>query len=64
MKEQIRYNVAVYGRISKDDYIRSGKSISITSQRNILGQYVKDNGWHVYDFYVDDGYSGTNLADV
>lgn len=64
MKEQIRYSVAVYGRISKYDDIRSGKSISITSQRNILGQYVKDNGWRVYDFYVDDGYSGTNLADV
>lgn len=54
----------MYGRISKYDDIRSGKSISITSQRNILGQYVKDNGWRVYDFYVDDGYSGTNLADV
>ena len=64
MKEQIRYSVAVYGRISKYDDIRSGKSISITSQRNILGQYVKDYGWRVYDFYVDDGYSGTNLADV
>lgn len=61
MKEQKRYNVGIYCRLSKDDDIRRGESSSITSQRDILKKYVKDNKWQVFDYYIDDGYSGTNF---
>lgn len=59
MKKQEQYNVGIYGRLSKDD-IGSGDSSSIISQRSMLEKYVKDNGWTVFDCYMDDGYSGTN----
>jgi hypothetical protein len=26
----------------------------------MLAKYAKDNGWVVFDYYVDDGYTGTN----
>ncbi len=67
MRNQTRYNAAVYCRLSKDDDIRStgssggGESGSIISQKEIIEKYVHDNGWHIYDYYVDDGYSGTNF---
>lgn len=46
-------------RLSRDD--GSGESASITSQRRMLVSYAADNGYPVYDEYVDDGYSGTNF---
>ena len=43
----------------------NGKSkaftMSIETQRAILQQYAQDNGLHVVDEYVDDGWSGTNF---
>lgn len=61
MKKHEQYNVGIYCRLSKDD-ISSGDSSSITSQKTMLGKYVRDNGWTVFDYYVDDGYSGTNFS--
>ena len=54
------YNVAVYCRLSNDDetYKESG---SIKNQKTLLSKYVMDNGWHIADFYVDDGISGTTF---
>ena len=54
------YNVAIYMRLSKDDGDKE-ESESITNQRKILKTYVKENGYLLYDEYVDDGYSGTNF---
>ena len=54
------YNVALYMRLSKDDGDKE-ESESITNQRKILKTYVKENGYLLYDEYVDDGYSGTNF---
>ena len=59
MKKHELYNVGCYCRLSKDD-IGGGDSSSIISQKSILEKYINDNGWTVYDFYIDDGYSGTN----
>ena len=59
MKEQRSYNVGVYCRLSRDD-ADSGDSSSIRTQKEIIAKYVSDNGWKVYDFYVDDGFTGTN----
>jgi len=58
MKQQI-YNTAIYLRLSRDDELQ-GESGSISTQRQMLTQYCRDNGLRVYDEYVDDGYSGTN----
>lgn len=54
------YNAAIYLRLSKDDGDKE-ESESITNQRKILRTYVKENGYLLYDEYVDDGYSGTNF---
>ncbi len=56
----ISYRVAIYLRLSKDDGDKE-ESESITNQRKILKTYVKENGYWLYDEYVDDGYSGTNF---
>lgn len=61
MKEQKRYNVGIYCRLSKDDDLRGGESSSISTQKIMLEKFVKDSGWAVYDLYIDDGYSGTNF---
>ena len=59
MKQPI-YNTALYLRLSRDDKTY-GDSVSIETQRAILQQYAQDNGLHVVDEYVDDGWSGTNF---
>ena len=53
-------NTALYMRLSVDDE-NYGDSVSIETQRTILQAFAKDNGFHVYDEYVDDGWSGTNF---
>ena len=47
-------------RLSRDDE-SYGDSVSIETQRTILRKYAADNGLHVIDEYVDDGWSGTNF---
>ena len=54
------YNTALYMRLSRDDE-NFGDSISIETQRTILRQYARENGLHVVDEYIDDGWSGTNF---
>ena len=60
MKKHELYNVGIYCRLSKDD-VGGGDSSSIISQRSLLENYVRDNGWGVAGCYADDGYSGTNF---
>ena len=56
----IKYIVALYMRLSKDDGDKE-ESESITNQRKILRAFAKENGYEIYDEYIDDGYSGTNF---
>lgn len=56
---QSTYIAGLYLRLSKDD--GAGESSSISTQRNILLSYAKDNNFRIYDEYVDDGWSGTNF---
>ena len=51
---------ALYCRLSNDDDL-NGESNSITNQKAILQKYADDNGFHNAQFYVDDGFSGTNF---
>jgi len=60
MKTDRIYNVGVYCRLSKDDG-NEAESASIGTQKAILTDYVKRQGWHLAKIYVDDGYSGTNF---
>ena len=54
------YNVGDYCRLSKDDGT-DNESASIATQKSILADYVKKQGWNLVKTYVDDGYSGTNF---
>jgi len=51
------YNVANYYRLSKEDG-SDNESSSIATQKAILTDYVRKQGWHLAREYVDDGYSG------
>ena len=57
-KQQIRIT-ALYCRLSRDDEF-SGDSVSIQTQKTMLSQYAREQGFPNCEFFVDDGYSGTN----
>ena len=58
MQEQ--YSVGIYARLSRDDE-RAGESVSIENQKEMLARYVREQGWTLYDYYCDDGVSGTTF---
>lgn len=65
IKNNKKYNyggdvTALYARLSKDDDL-VGDSNSIVHQKEILAKYAKEHGFSNYEFYVDDGFSGTNF---
>ncbi len=60
MKARSTYKAALYMRLSRDDD-GAAESASITTQRKMLRSYAADNGYLVFDEYVDDGWSGTNF---
>ncbi len=60
MKAGSTYKAALYMRLSKDDDGTS-ESASIMTQRKMLRSYAADQGFQVFDEYVDDGWSGTNF---
>lgn len=51
---------ALYCRLSNDDDLQ-GESNSITNQKNILKKYADEKNFGNTQFYVDDGFSGTNF---
>ena len=50
---------ALYCRLSKDDGSNQ-ESLSIRTQKAMLMDYATRNGFGNCQYYVDDGYSGTN----
>ena len=55
------WKAALYIRLSREDGDKA-ESNSITSQREILKEYLKLHpDIELYDYYVDDGWSGTNF---
>ncbi len=55
------WRAALYIRLSREDGDKK-ESCSVTSQRAILKEYLKLHpDIEFYDFYVDDGWSGTNF---
>ena len=54
------YKVGIYLRLSREDE-RLGESGSISTQRDLLLNYIRDNNLIFIDEYVDDGVSGTTF---
>lgn len=61
MKPKADRITALYCRLSRDD-LQDGLSDSIKNQKEILEKYATDNGFENYQFFVDDGWTGTNFA--
>ena len=61
---------ALYCRLSVEDLKEDKKggkedeSNSIQNQKEMLSRYVREQGWTLYDYYCDDGVSGTTFAEV
>ena len=51
---------AIYCRLSRDDEL-AGESNSISNQKSIITKFCRDNGFKNLQYFVDDGYSGTNF---
>ena len=60
MKQDKLYNVAIYCRLSLDDG-NEGDSSSIKIQKMMLEKYALEHGFTIYNYYIDDGYSGLNF---
>ena len=56
----LEYKVGIYLRLSREDE-RLGESGSISTQRDLLLNYIRDNNLIFIDEYVDDGVSGTTF---
>ena len=55
------WNVAIYIRLSVEDGDKV-ESNSVSNQRMLLNDFLGDNTeFNLYDYYVDDGYSGTDF---
>jgi DNA invertase Pin-like site-specific DNA recombinase len=59
-QQQGLINAGVYCRLSQDDG-QAGDSASIQTQKLMLEKHCKEQGYLIHDFYVDDGYSGSNF---
>ena len=57
----LNWNVAAYLRLSKEDN-ENMESNSIINQRELIEQYISSKSdLQLVDYYIDDGYSGTNF---
>lgn len=56
------WKVALYIRLSREDDEDKIESNSVTNQRALLQDYLKNKDeFVIYDVYIDDGYSGTDF---
>lgn len=56
------YKVAAHLRLSKEKYSNEKESNSIANQKLIIDNYLKEHReYKLVDYYIDDGYSGTNF---
>ena len=55
------WNVALYIRLSVQDGDKA-ESNSVANQRELLDMFIKkDKELNFYNYYIDDGFSGTNF---
>ena len=56
------WKAGIYIRLSKADELEGkNESESITNQRNFIISYLQENGYELYDEYIDDGLTGTSF---
>lgn len=56
-----KWTVALYIRLSVEDGDDKVESNSVSNQRQLLEDFIKENTeLSIYDYYIDDGYSGTS----
>jgi len=56
------HKVGAYLRLSKEEFSNEKESNSITNQKLIIDNYLENNKeYKLVDYYIDDGYSGTNF---
>ncbi len=55
------YKAGAYLRLSIEDDNKKNESISIQNQRAFIKDFALKNNIEIYDYYVDDGYSGGNF---
>lgn len=60
MLNQLNRTTALYARLSSDDG-QEGDSNSIVNQKKILKKYATEHGYAPFEFYIDDGISGTTF---
>ena len=60
ISDPMAYHAALYIRLSKEDE-NEGPSESVTNQRSLLDDFVRQHRLTVYDTYIDDGWSGTSF---
>ena len=59
---KMTYKVAAYLRLSKEEYSNEKESNNITNQKLVIDNYLKEHRkYKLVDYYIDDGYSGTNF---
>ncbi len=51
--------VALYIRVSTDAQFEEGYSVD--AQKEMLAAYCKTKGWKRYEFYIDGGFTGSNI---
>ena len=57
-----KYKVGAYLRLSKEEFSNEKESNSITNQKLIIDNYLKEYKEYVLvDYYIDVGYSDTNF---
>ena len=58
-----KWKAAIYIRLSKEDYEKDdGESVSVTNQREILKEYIRQHpDIELFDTYIDDGFTGTDF---
>lgn len=57
-----KYKVGAYLRLSKEEFNNEKESNSITNQKLIIDNYLKEHKeYKLVDYYIDDGYSGTTF---
>lgn len=54
------FKVGIYTRLSREDE-KDKESESIDTQKKLLINYIKSQGWTLFKIYVDDGFTGTNF---
>lgn len=60
IQKRKKNNAAIYCRLSVDDG-QDQLSQSIENQQEILTKYCMDNGFNIFNIYIDDGFTGTSF---